>query len=135
MLGRKDYAQLSELDCRMPALLISERKRRQYPAWRKVWYYQRLGQSSHSLSSVNIDIARRRMRLDFGGDDITELLHTLLQRISFPYRELDITKKWCDWHLMENLKERMIVLSEVGVYLEHVFHRILTVTPYRWTSD
>ena len=56
--------------------------------------------------------AKRRMRLDFGGDDITELLYTLLQRIIFPYRELDISK-WCDWHLIENLKERMIVLSEV----------------------
>ena len=75
------------------------------------------------------------MRLDFGGDDITELLYTLLQRINFPYRELDIFK-WGDWHLIENLKERMIVLSEVDHFLLDCNCSVLTPECLRrWTSD
>lgn len=52
------------------------------------------------------------MLLDFGGDDITEFLHTLLIRTNFPYRDADLSR-WADYTLMEELKERMVVLSEV----------------------
>ena len=97
----------------MLALLISERRRRLFLVLRMAWYCQRLGQSFPTVTMIQLTLLGGRMRLDFGGDDITELLHTLLQRISFPYRELDISK-WGDWHLIENLKERMIVLSEVS---------------------
>lgn len=52
------------------------------------------------------------MVLDFGGDDITSFLLTLLLRINFPYKEADLTK-WYDWVVIEDLKERLVVLSEV----------------------
>lgn len=52
------------------------------------------------------------MVLDFAGDDITEFLHTLLIRTNFPYRDADLTR-WHDFTLLEELKERMVVLSEV----------------------
>lgn len=53
------------------------------------------------------------MRLDFGGDDITEFLHTLLVRTGFPYREANLAN-WADFTLMDELKSRMVVLSEVS---------------------
>lgn len=52
------------------------------------------------------------MVLDFGGDDITHFLMTLLHRLSFPYKEVDLAK-WYDWVVVEELKERLVVLSEV----------------------
>lgn len=61
------------------------------------------------------------MVLDFGGDDITEFLHTLLMRTGFPYREIDLGT-WSDFTLMEELKERMIVLSEVRSTLDFGTH-------------
>lgn len=52
------------------------------------------------------------MVLDFAGNDVTEFLHTLLVRTNFPYREANLAR-WADYNLMEELKERMVVLSEV----------------------
>lgn len=64
------------------------------------------------------------MVLDFGGDDITEFLHTLLARTGFPYREADLSR-WADFTLMEDLKERMVVLSEVGCIFYRDFSDIV----------
>lgn len=47
-----------------------------------------------------------------GGDDITEFLHVLLQRISFPYKELDLARSY-DWSVVEDLKARLCTLAEV----------------------
>jgi actin-related protein 8 len=52
------------------------------------------------------------MALDFGGDDITQFLHTLLMRTGLPYRDADLSR-WYDFTILEDLKERMVVLSEV----------------------
>ena len=52
------------------------------------------------------------MVLDSGGDDITQFLHTLLTRTSLPYRDADLSR-WYDFKIFEELKERMVVLSEV----------------------
>jgi actin-related protein len=52
------------------------------------------------------------MVLDFGGDDITTFLLSLLQRINFPYKDCDLSR-WYDWNVVEELKERVVVLSEV----------------------
>ncbi|KPV74531.1 uncharacterized protein RHOBADRAFT_15770, partial [Rhodotorula graminis WP1] len=57
-----------------------------------------------------------RMVLDFGGDDITRFLMTLLQRLSFPYKDIDLAK-WHDWIVVEELKERLVVLSEGDIGL------------------
>lgn len=53
------------------------------------------------------------MSLNIGGDDITEFLYVLLQRIHFPYRDLDLTRSY-DWNVMEDLKARLCTLAEVG---------------------
>jgi hypothetical protein len=54
------------------------------------------------------------MSLNLGGDDITEFLYVLLERISFPYRDLNLAR-WYDWTVMEDLKARLCTLAEVGI--------------------
>lgn len=54
-----------------------------------------------------------RMSLNVGGDDITEFLYVLLDRISFPYKEIDLARSY-DWALMEDIKSRICTLLEVG---------------------
>jgi actin-related protein 8 len=48
-----------------------------------------------------------------GGDDITEFLYVLLQRIKFPYRTLDLNRSY-DWAVLEDLKGRLCTLMEVS---------------------
>lgn len=48
-----------------------------------------------------------------GGDDITEFLYVLLDRICFPYRGLDLSRSY-DWNVMEDLKARLCTLAEVS---------------------
>lgn len=52
------------------------------------------------------------MSLNIGGDDITEFLYVLLERISFPYKDLNLAKSY-DWNVMEDLKARICTLLEV----------------------
>jgi actin-related protein len=54
-----------------------------------------------------------RMSLNMGGDDITEFLYVLLDRIKFPYRDINLARSY-DWSLMEDLKARLCTLSEVS---------------------
>jgi actin-related protein 8 len=56
------------------------------------------------------------MVLDFAGDDITSFMHVLLNRNGFPYKEADLSR-WYDWIVLEDLKERSVVLSEVSELL------------------
>ncbi|KAH8116481.1 actin-like ATPase domain-containing protein [Phellopilus nigrolimitatus] len=57
-----------------------------------------------------------RMSLSIGGDDVTEFLAILLDRISFPYEEMDLTRMH-DWLIMEDLKRRICTLEESDVAL------------------
>jgi actin-related protein 8 len=57
-----------------------------------------------------------RIILNMGGDDITEFLYVLLQKINFPYRELDLARAY-DWNVMEDLKARLCTLAEVASFL------------------
>jgi actin-related protein 8 len=56
------------------------------------------------------------MSLSFGGDDITEFFSVLLERIKFPYRELDLNRSY-DWNIMEDLKIRLCTLADVRCQL------------------
>ena len=49
-----------------------------------------------------------------GGDDITEFLHVLLEKISFPYRDISLVRSY-DWNVMEDLKARLCTLAEVSL--------------------
>lgn len=48
-----------------------------------------------------------------GGDDISEFLYVLLQKVNFPYRELDLARAY-DWSVIEDLKARLCTLAEVS---------------------
>lgn len=50
--------------------------------------------------------------MNVGGDDITEFLYVLLDKISFPYREINLARSY-DWVVMEDIKGRICTLSEV----------------------
>ena len=54
-----------------------------------------------------------RIALNMGGNDITEFLYVLLQKISFPYRDIDLARSY-DWNVMEDLKTRLCTLAEVS---------------------
>ena len=53
-----------------------------------------------------------RMSLNMGGDNITEFLYILLQKINFPYRDMDLARAY-DWKVMEDIKYRLCTLAEV----------------------
>lgn len=48
-----------------------------------------------------------------GGNDITEFLYVLLQKINFPYRDMNLARSY-DWNVMEDLKARLCTLAEVS---------------------
>lgn len=54
------------------------------------------------------------MSLNMGGNDITEYLYILLQKINFPYKDLDLARSY-DWSVMEDLKARLCTLAEVNL--------------------
>jgi actin-related protein 8 len=49
-----------------------------------------------------------------GGDDITEFLYVLLNRIKFPYRDINLARSY-DWNVMDDLKTRLCTLAEASV--------------------
>ena len=53
-----------------------------------------------------------RMTLNMGGNDITEFLYVLLEKIKFPYIDADLAR-WHDWSVMEDLKSRLCTLAEL----------------------
>lgn len=53
------------------------------------------------------------MVLTMGGNDITEFLHVMLEKIGFPYRDLNLARSY-DWSVIEDLKARLCTLAEVG---------------------
>lgn len=61
-----------------------------------------------------------RIPLSIGGDDITEFLYVLLDKINFPYKELNLARSY-DWNVMEDLKERICTLQEVSVSVSDVY--------------
>jgi actin-related protein 8 len=56
-----------------------------------------------------------RILLNVGGNDITEFLYVLFERIGFPYRDLDLARSY-DWNVMEDLKSRITTLDEVRYF-------------------
>ena len=53
------------------------------------------------------------MSLGMGGNDITEFLFVMLERIAFPYRDINLARSY-DWNVMEDLKARLCTLAEVN---------------------
>jgi actin-related protein 8 len=79
-----------------------------------------IGATSTSVACIDegMLVADTRIKLDYGGDDITAALVTLLSRSSFPYKELDLGKAM-EWAMMEKLKEKICTFEEVSYYILH----------------
>ena len=71
-----------------------------------------------------------RMLLNTGGNDITEFLYVLLERINFPYRDINLAR-WHDWLVMEDLKSRLCTLAEVRALIDFTGHLIKRCTAGR----
>ncbi|KZT10183.1 actin-like ATPase domain-containing protein [Laetiporus sulphureus 93-53] len=77
-----------------------------------------MGATKTSIACVDdgMVIPDTRMSLNMSGDDITEFLYVLLERISFPYRDVNLARSY-DWHVLEDLKARLCTLAEGDVAL------------------
>ncbi|KAI0923712.1 hypothetical protein AcV5_009185 [Taiwanofungus camphoratus] len=77
-----------------------------------------MGAAKTSIACVDdgLVLPDTRMSLNMGGDDITEFLYVLLEKISFPYKDADLAR-WYDWNVMEDLKARLCTLLEGDVAL------------------
>lgn len=69
-------------------------------------------------------ITDSRVKILFGGDDITIALAKLLMRSNFPYSELDLNKTY-DWQLIQDLKHRFTTTNDadIAVQLYTFYHR------------
>ncbi|EIM86889.1 actin-like ATPase domain-containing protein [Stereum hirsutum FP-91666 SS1] len=61
-------------------------------------------------------IPETRLVIGVGGDHVTEFLAILLQGIDFPYKELDLARRY-DWNVIEDIKYRLCSLNEQDVAL------------------
>ncbi|KIL69325.1 hypothetical protein M378DRAFT_69891 [Amanita muscaria Koide BX008] len=77
-----------------------------------------LGAKVTSIACVDegMVISDSRLTLNIGGDDITEFLYVMLQRIGFPYRDINLARSY-DWKVMEDLKTRLCTLTETDIAL------------------
>lgn len=72
-----------------------------------------IGAQQTSITFVDEGLvnADTRVKLNYGGDDITSAMIALLERASFPYRNLDLSKSQ-EWLMMDNLKIKICTLEE-----------------------
>ncbi|RPD64111.1 actin-like ATPase domain-containing protein [Lentinus tigrinus ALCF2SS1-7] len=77
-----------------------------------------MGAVKTSIACVDdgLVIADTRMVLSMGGNDITEFLYVLLEKIGFPYADVDLARSY-DWNVIEELKARLCTLAEGDVAL------------------
>ena len=67
------------------------------------------------MLAIQVVLMNCRIPLSIGGDDITEFLYVLLDKINFPYKEVNLARAY-DWSVMEDLKERICTLQEVFIH-------------------
>ncbi|XP_004524931.1 actin-related protein 8 [Ceratitis capitata] len=72
-----------------------------------------IGDQKCSISCVEDGISHpeTRVRLSYGGGDVTQVFLNLLRKCSFPYKECDVEKDYADAALLMNLKERFCHLT------------------------
>lgn len=77
-----------------------------------------MGATTTSIACVDdgLVIPDTRITLNMGGNDITEFLYVLLQKINFPYRDVNLARAY-DWNVIEDLKARLCTLAEGDVAL------------------
>jgi actin-related protein 8 len=67
-----------------------------------------------AVENLSSDSGIHRIQLLLGGNDITEFLYVMLQRIGFPYKDADLSRTY-DWAVFEDLKKTMCTLTEASL--------------------
>ncbi|KAH8304655.1 hypothetical protein KR018_010352, partial [Drosophila ironensis] len=72
-----------------------------------------IGAQKTSIACIEDGISQQdaRVRLNYGGGDINQVLLMLLRKCGFPYRECNVQDSYVDAHLMDDLKERFCHLN------------------------
>ncbi|XP_067637534.1 actin-related protein 8 [Eurosta solidaginis] len=72
-----------------------------------------IGDQKSSISCVEDGISHpeTRVRLAYGGGDVTQVFFNLLRKCCFPYKECNVEKDYADAALLMNLKERYCHLT------------------------
>lgn len=72
-----------------------------------------IGAQETSVTCVDEGVVNSdtRITLNYGGDDVTIALKALLERSSFPYKDLDLARPQ-DWLMLDELKMRVCTLEE-----------------------
>ncbi|KAK9723389.1 actin-like protein arp8 [Basidiobolus ranarum] len=94
-----------------------------------------IGAQKTSVSCVEdgMCIPDSRVRLNFGGDNVTSFFMKLLKRNQFPYTEIDLSQNY-DWQLAEELKEKYCTMSEaeISVHVADFFVRVPNKTARKY---
>ncbi|GAA96764.1 uncharacterized protein L969DRAFT_90691 [Mixia osmundae IAM 14324] len=83
-----------------------------------------MGAQKVSVSCVEdgLVLSDTRITLAYGGDDVTRVFFDLLQRASFPIKDIDLARSY-DWQLLDWLKENCCILNESDASLNlYNFH-------------
>lgn len=72
-----------------------------------------IGAQKTSIACIEDGISQldARVRLNYGGGDIDQVLLMLLRKCGFPYRECNVKDSYADAHLLDELKERFCHLN------------------------
>lgn len=72
-----------------------------------------IGAQKTSIACIEDGISQldARVRLDYGGGDIDQVLLMLLRKCGFPYRECNVQDSYVDAQLLDELKERFCHLN------------------------
>lgn len=79
-----------------------------------------VGAHKTSVSCVDegMVISDSRVRLNYGGDHITETLLKLLIENSFPFSDIDLSRRNDDWELAQNLKHSFVTCQDADIAVQ-----------------
>ncbi len=105
-----------------------EIRRHPYRVWKMVFHIQIQGLIERSVQHFFFTFSLKslflpfhiRVRLEYGGADVTQTFHWLLQKCAFPYKECD-EKMPQDAMLLKSLKEEFChvnLVSLISLYVQ-----------------
>ncbi|ODV65481.1 actin-related protein [Hyphopichia burtonii NRRL Y-1933] len=79
-----------------------------------------VGSQTTSIACVDegMILNNLRIKLNYGGDDITKTFIKLLLQQLFPYKEINLEKKVDDWELATNLKHNFITFQDADIAVQ-----------------
>lgn len=79
-----------------------------------------VGAQTTSISCVDegMVISDSRIRLNYGGDHVTEALLKLLLENCFPFGDIDLSRRNDDWELAQNLKHNFVTCQDADIAVQ-----------------